>query len=153
MDKLKELLDGLVAEKSLSFDVLEQLRKVKAESEELVKTNLLLGEAVTDKDELLTKKDSKILELSNKIGGWINRENSLIEREKAVLDIEHKNEIEKLKATHSESTLTQVKEIVGIVFRNTSIKRSMFGNEACSIPQGGYAGSASVNKTEEIKEE
>jgi len=28
MDKLKELLDGLVAEKSLSFDVLEQLRKV-----------------------------------------------------------------------------------------------------------------------------
>lgn len=157
MDKLKELLDGLVAEKSLSFDVLEQLRKVKTESEELVKANFLFGESIKEKDKLNASLTAEIAKLGAEIVAWKAREESLITREKAVLDIEHRNEIEKMKAEHANSTLNQVKEIVGMVFRNTSIKKAITGTE--NIVQGGgpncgtYSEPKTLNKTETLTEE
>lgn len=152
MDKLKELLDGLVAEKSLSFDVLEQLRKVKTESDELIKTNLLQAKLLEERQLGLDKFAGTVVGLKSEITSWKNREDSLVEREKAVLDIEHKNEIEKMKATHSENTLMQIKEIVSMVFRNTNIRKSITG----SGPYGGGAnscGSGYIDKKEEITEE
>ncbi len=125
MEKLKELIDGLVTEKSLSFEVLEQVRKVKETSDELIKTNTIQGEQLLE----FGKKEKNLLEeisiLSKEISGWKVRESSLIEREKAVLDIEHENEIEKLKAKHSSDTLKEVKEVVGMVFKNTVLRESV----------------------------
>jgi len=157
MDKLKELLDGLVAEKSLSFDVLEQLRKVKTESDELIKTNLDRLEIIKARDIQINQNNSKINELNALVNNWQARDNALIKREQAVLDIEHKNEIEKMKAEHANSTLIQVKEIVGMVFRNTSIKKAITGTE--NIVQGGGMNSSSysepktLNKLETLTEE
>lgn len=157
MDKLKELLDGLVAEKSLSFEVLEQLRKVKIESEELIKTNLLLGESILQKDKLINEKNSEINTLTILVKKWSDREDDLIKREKNVLDIEHKNEIEKLKAENSAKTLLEIKEIVGMVFRNTNIRKTITGTENMVIGGGNGCGTfidpRPINKLEEIKEE
>ena len=157
MEKLKELLDGLVAEKSLSFDVLEQLRKVKTESDELIKVNLDRLEIIKARDTQINQDNSKINELNALVNNWQARDNALIKREQAVLDIEHKNEIEKMKAEHANSTLIQVKEIVGMVFRNTSIKKAITGTE--NIVQGGGVNSSSysepktLNKLETLTEE
>jgi len=157
MEKLKELLDGLVAEKSLSFDVLEQLRKVKTESDELIKVNLDRLEIIKARDTQINQNNSKINELNALVNNWQARDNALIKREQAVLDIEHKNEIEKMKAEHANSTLIQVKEIVGMVFRNTSIKKAITGTE--NIVQGGgmnsgsYSEPKTLNKLETLTEE
>src|SRR3990167_1820740 len=136
MDKLKELLDGLVAEKSLSFDVLEQLRKVKTESDELIKTNLLLGESITAKDEIINEKNSEINSLKALVKKWEEKDNAITKREEAVLDIEHKNEIEKLKAEGANKTLGEVKEVVGLVFRNTVLRKHIMSNEPVFNDQG-----------------
>ena len=154
MDKLKELLDGLVAEKSLSFDVLEQLRKVKTESDELIKTNLLLGESITAKDEIINEKNSEINGLTALVKKWDEKYNAITKREETVLDIEHKNEIEKLKAEHSAKTLQEVKEVVAIVFRNTILRKNIMGREAVDggANPNSYS-SSEVNKTETINED
>lgn len=149
MDKLKELLDGLVAEKSLSFDVLEQLRKVKTESDELIKTNLLLGESITAKDKIINEKNSEINGLTALVKKWDERDNALTKREEAVLDIEHKNEIEKLKAEHAGKTLGEVKEIVGLVFRNTNVRKTIVGQGAVS---GGANPNSYSNSTVNLSE-
>ena len=154
MDKLKELLDGLVAEKSLSFDVLEQLRKVKTESDELIKTNLLLGESITAKDEIINEKNSEINSLKALVKKWEEKDNAITKREEAVLDIEHKNEIEKLKAEGANKTLGEVKEVVGLVFRNTVLRKNILSNEPVFNDQG-YQNGNFKSKTinEEVKEE
>ncbi len=137
MDKLKELLDGLVAEKSLSFEVLEQLRKVKTESEELAKNNFLLGENIKELDIRIQKLTKENTILTTEITQWKADEAGIVVRENAVRDIEHKNEIEKLKATHSESTLNQVKEIVGMVFKNTVVRETVNKNVGHIFSQNG----------------
>ena len=154
MEKLKELLDGLVAEKSLSFDVLEQLRKVKTESDELIKNNLLLGESITAKDKIINEKNSEINGLTALVKKWDEKYNAITKREETVLDIEHKNEIEKLKAEHSAKTLQEVKEVVAIVFRNTILRKNIMGREAVDggANPNSYS-SSEVNKTETINED
>lgn len=156
MDKLKDLMDGLIAEKSLSFEVLEQLRKVKTESEELVKINLEQQFTIAQKDSKIEDLTQDNAKLSTSILDWNVREQSLITREKAVLDIEHKNEIEQLKATHANKTLEEIKSVVGIVFKNTSVKRNLNGNTPLVTQTGnGYTTVTSGSKyeTEEITEE
>jgi len=125
MDKLKEMLDGLVAEKSLSFEVLEQLRKVKTESEELTRINSELEDRNKNNLNLILEKTTQIGKLTEDIKLWKEREDSLTLREKAVLNIEHKNELEKLKASYAEATKAEIKEIVSIVFRNTTIRETV----------------------------
>lgn len=134
MDKLKELLDGLVAEKSLSFEVLEQLRKVKTESDELVKENYLLKETVTKQQENISELAGKLNTQHSVIKDWEIREAELEKREKNVLDIEHKNEIANLKTEHAIGTLNQVKEVVGMVFKNTTLRTGIM--KSTSEPVG-----------------
>lgn len=153
MDKLQQLIENLVAEKSLSFEVLEQLKKIKDQSDFLIKENQDQAEKIKRYQESITEKDSKILELSNKLGDWSHREGELIGREKAVLQLEHEKEISELKVTGAQATLSSVKEIVGLVFRNTSVKKSIYTHKP--LIRDGYStgNTATESATEEITEE
>lgn len=154
MDKLKELLDGLVAEKSLSFEVLEQLRKVKTESDDLIGVNLSLSKLLKEGEDIILDNNKRISELNSIVNNWKERESSLIARENTVLDIEHKNEIEKLKATHADDTLKQVKEVVAMVFKNSILRKNIMGNDAVSggANPNSYSNS-SVNLTETMEQD
>lgn len=152
MDKLKELLDGLVAEKSLSFEVLEQLRKVKTESDELVKENYLLKETVTKQQENISKLGAEINAQHSIIKDWEIRKAELEKREKNVLDIEYKNQIANLKTEHALGTLNQVKEIVGMVFKNTTLRTGIMKSTSQPVGTDQYGNTRWANSTNDYTE-
>lgn len=131
-EDLKKLIDDLVLEKSLSFDVMDQVRKIKEQSDNLITENSALKAQVDSNSKSIIEKDNKIAELNVTIDDWKKRESSLFTRETIVLDVEHKNQIEQLKATHANETLIQVKEVIGMVFKNTVLRESV--NRSVSVP-------------------
>jgi len=152
MDKLKELLDGLVAEKSLSFEVLEQLRKVKTESDSLLSENKLLKDTLVLKDEQIARLGETVNTQHLTIKDWEIREAKLEEREKAVLDIEHKNEIANLKTEHAVGTLNQVKEVVGMVFKNTTLRTGIMKSTSEPVGTDQYGNTRWANSTNDYTE-
>lgn len=132
MEKLTALIETLVAEKSLSFEVLEQLNRIKNQSIEVIAENKRLTDLCAEYLKIIDIKTKENIVLSTEIGTWKERESSLVDREKAVLDIEHKIEIENMKTAHAVETLTEIKTLVGMVFKNVTIRQGI--NKSSNIP-------------------
>jgi len=138
MDKLNNIIEQLVAEKSLSLEVLEQLKRIKDESNILTSENKQHLETIKNYSENNDKLINANKQLSSIIDGWKLRENNLISREKAVLDSEHKNEIQELKANYAISTLQEVKGVVEMVFKNVTVRKSIHKNKSIPVSNNGY---------------
>lgn len=153
MDDLLKQIEGLIIEKSLSLDVIEIVRNIQSEHLQLTERNKKLIQDIELRDERFNKKDKELEDTLLKLDGvskeltiYKSREDEFIKSENTIAlknkDVDSANRVSQ-----------EIKEIVGLVFKNTTIKKSMFSSEP--IVQNGYSTGSSITKSEnvEIKEE
>lgn len=145
MDKLNTLIDSLVAEKSLSFEVVEQLKAVRDE-------NIKLGEELK-----VSKERIRVLEEHNNVLVTKNielkaNEDSVKAREIAVSKIEHEKEIANLKVDFANNRANEVKEIVSLVFKNPIIRKTAYNSIPVAVDGGNGCGGFVQTSQESISE-
>lgn len=150
MDELLKRIDQFVIEKSLSLDVLEVVRKIQKEHSDSINTIKDLEDSIKIKDEnfkvISLKNESLTIEV-NQLKGIVS---DFKLREKDFIESEHKTALKDKEVESANRVVNEVKDVVALVFKNASVKRTVFGIEACPTPQGGYASTVNTSKTEEI---
>jgi uncharacterized protein YheU (UPF0270 family) len=153
METLKQIIDGLVAEKSLSFEVREQLKKVKDESE-------LAAQQIKTLTEQGKVKDSQFAELAVKYEKGLERNTELFNlvesyklREKDFEKSEHTLALKNKDVEVSERALQEVKAVVSMVFKNPVVRRSIQSNGNKPTPDGYNTVYTHEEKTEVVDEE
>lgn len=145
-DEAKELLiliDKMVEEKTLNLDAIESVKSLKDSVNGLERT---LTQTVDDRDECrtkLTKKEIEITQMRAELSQWKAREKNLVERE----DERH---VADMSAAIANAKAETAIDMFRTVFKNTGIRREMFGSQSHSDGQG-FTTSQPVNETETIE--
>lgn len=151
MENLLKQIEGLIIEKSLSLGVIEIVRKIQAEHATMTEKNKTLEETIKLKDEQI-KSLSGINEKDlREINSLLQQVNKFKEREKEFIDSEHTIALKDKDVTGANNTLSSIKDIIGMVFKNTVIRESVCHSESGSNNQGYY--NNTVSDTKEIIKE
>lgn len=138
MDKLQNIIDGLVAEKSLSFDVLDQLKSVKDESTRLQEKSKETSDLLNScKNEIETKRLS-IVDLESKNKVLIEKIVAYEKREDELKHFEHQKELFSVREQSALNRLNDVKEVFSIVFKNTITRESVTKSTNTPLVVNGY---------------
>ncbi len=153
MEGLQKMIDQLVAEKSLSFEVLDQLKKVKEESEEAQDTikNLELNINIqkTKNDELtkiVLEGEAKNAKLAEELEYYKGRDAQYVKSE-------HTLELKDKDVIAANNTLYEVKEIIGMVFKNPTVRKTVIGSIPVTMGGDRYVTEERTNTTETIDED
>jgi uncharacterized coiled-coil protein SlyX len=148
-DKLSDLIDDMVREKTFSLDALDAVKGLRdralvqdASIEKLTKT-------LADRDETIGKMRSQASELSAEITAFKARESSIAEREGKTRDLE-------LREAASTASAGAYREVFGTIFKNVTVRESAMKQLPYSNTQPGgqtftgfQASSESVERTTE----
>lgn len=141
-DKLSDLIDDMVREKTFSLDALDAVKGLRdrafvqdASIEKLTKT-------LADRDETIGKMRAQASELSAEITVLKARENSVAEREGKTRDLELKEAAATAKAQALDS-------VFGTIFRNVTVRETTVKQVPYSNTQpGGYTNTGMMPATE-----
>jgi len=156
MEKLNQIIESMVAEKSLSLEVFQQLKEVKEQSDLIAKENTALREASIVTQNTISKLQDDIIKLNHRNAEWAKREEELVTREKAILDSEHQLALKDKDVEKAQAVSNNIKEIVGIVFKNPTLRTGIMKStsEPVGVDQyGNTKWASSENNYTEVKTE
>lgn len=140
MEKLNTIIETLVAEKSLSLEVFQQLKEIKEQSNLVAEENKSLKESL----DRVVKENALIkVELDN----FKEKEGALVTRENLVLDTEHKLELKDKEVEKAQAVANTTKEIVGMVFKNVIIRKGINKSTNTPVMVNGYQQNVYTNDT------
>lgn len=127
MEKITEMIDALVAEKTFSLEGVKAIEAVRAKAESLQKT---LEMTTTERDNIRKERDierNRAEQNAATVKQWEARETAIAAREKTMNDCEKK-------AAVSDATAGTFRECFSMVFRNFSVNESI--TKSVPVPQG-----------------
>jgi len=134
MEKIQEILLGLSGEAAFSGEAMKQFLELKDEVDSQESTiKYLRRERESDKDKIgdlnskITEQQAIIESLHHEVEGWRTRENEFKDREDNCL----KNE---LAAFYSEKRVEDHQQMVGLIFRNSILRKTSHGQELTHQP-------------------
>lgn len=116
--EINKLVEEIIEDDTLSFEVVNRLQKIK-------EVSVTMEEQLRDNLNIINERDISIRDLMTDNNKLENRSSELIQREEAVANIEQKNIIAELKVTNSEHTLREIKDIIAMVFRNSTVRETV----------------------------
>lgn len=129
MDELTKLIDQMVHEKTFSMEGVEAVKALRDQAVALEdQVENLLQDHENDKRDLDGFK-AKVLRLEKEGSDLRSRESAVIEREKKMTELEKATAVANAKAD-------TFKECVGLVFRNATLRREMFGQQPVADNSG-----------------
>ncbi len=132
MDKLLKEIEGLIIEKSLSLEVIQIVGKIKEEHAQLTKENEKLVEEGKEKDNNYLNLKKYTDEIFSKLNQSEKELSTYKDREKEFNNSEHKTALVLKDKESSDRALSEVKEVVGLVFKNTIIRKGI--NKSTTVP-------------------
>lgn len=145
MEKLTQLIDELVSEKTFNLDAVEGIQKLRERAEALETKSVSLEEKLEKEEGKSVKEIVKNDKLLQELSEWRSRESSLSEREKKI------TELEKAKAVAQAESAT-FEKCVGLVFRNTMLRKDAFGQVPVADNNGYTTAQSTSETTTEVKE-
>ena len=153
-EQLNEVLQKLLTEKTFSPETLEIVQKLDSDFKSLQEENKKLEEQIKQDGISFSdlKKQKETLELI--ANEYKERTELLVAREKAVLEIEHDKALLQKDVACHKAVSDNVKEVVGLVFKNTTVRKSVCSNYP--VVKRGYNGNSDymeqVTKNDSIQE-
>lgn len=138
--QLNDLLQKILTEKTLSVEAMDVVKNLSKEHKELKELVELKQELIKNRDEEIGVLKEENTKLKNSIDSWLQKESNLVDREKAVTDIEHQKELLNKDITHQKERSDEMKEVFGIVFKNTITRKKVQGQVPVAVPgfKGNY---------------
>lgn len=143
---LEQAVNGVLQEKALSKEAIDAVQQVLAENEDLKAGNESLRELTANQEKSLAIAQKKNAEYDSLV-------DALAAREKALQERENKADLLDLQVEHAKIRVADLKEITGLVFRNTVLKKTMYNSSQVPMPSGGYMNNVTENSNETISEE
>lgn len=157
MENLLKQIEGMIVEKSLSLDVIEIVRKIQSEHASLTEQNKFLektiefkGKEILSLQEANTTAQNTIVSLTTKVTGYEQREDEFKKSE-------HTIALKNKDVDSSNRAIFEIKEVVGMVFKNTNIRKTVTGTDYVGVPGAngcnGYMQNMPKNDTEIVTED
>lgn len=147
--QIEEIIQSAMTEKTFSLEIIGRIKDLKDGFDVATKKIEELEDTITRKEQiyfdLLARHDDDVETLKT----YQEREKTLCERESKMERMEYVSE-------YQEKRANEIKELFGIVFRNSEVKRSIYSNTNVPVPTGNgcvstYSGNESREETETIK--
>lgn len=122
MDKLLKQIEGLIIEKSLSLDVIEIVRNIQSEYANAIEDNKKLTENIKFEFERYTQEHEKLVVTLGELDGANTELTKYKAREKEFINSEHSHALKNKDVDSANLVLKEVKEVIGLVFKNTIIR-------------------------------
>ena len=146
--KIDDIISEVITEKTFSLEIVEKIKSLRDD----------FGKEVT-KNETLEKTNADLISANNNLGTQVSkltaevqtfkvRETSIAEKEKML----EKNEYELI---FQKQRAEEIKQLFGIVFKNPTIRETVYRNSTVPVANNGYvqsmSGSENENKTVETE--
>ncbi len=138
IDKIKQILDDEAIRGSLSLDALNLVNDLRSEAEKAIEENKGLKERNTELSDQKNEANNLNYNLTEEI-------NKLTKEATEVAAEAKKTLIDNIRNEYDVKRGDEMKELLGMALRNTTIRSSMFGSESI-MDTNGYATSVPVNK-------
>jgi organic radical activating enzyme len=140
--QIEEIIETALTEKTFSLEIIEKIKSLRDGFAEAIEKNKELEEDLRK----LRAEHSVTVEKLSKTKLTLEecqiREAELVKREKEQDKKDYELEFQKKRAE-------EVKELFGIVFRNPTLKESVYKNTTVPISQNGYIQSATGSESEQ----
>ncbi len=157
--QLNELLQKILTEKTLSVEAMDVVKNLSSEHKILQETVESNKKVIEKRDEEIRKLIEENTNLKGEVTSWLEKESNLVGREKAVADIEHQKTLLQKDVDHNKERADEMKEVFGIVFRNTITRKRVQGQIPVAVQgfKGNYGSDtqpyvSQANTQEEIIE-
>lgn len=143
MQKLTEMIDALVAEKTFSLDGVKAIEALRVSAEGLQKK---LASAIEQSDSYLKGREEMTALAASRaaeVASWQTREAAISKRELAMTELEKRSAV-------SDARAETVKECFGLVFRNAVVSETAMRNVPLVQPSpggGSYVSSGNESET------
>ena len=139
-EELTKLIDKIVHEKTFSLDGVKAIDLLREKVESLEESHKrLFKKGRTDREEI-NKYVLKCGDLQRTVDDYSTREEKLEKRELAIWSLETTVKVQEARAS-------TYKECVELIFRNTSLRREMYGNTPVPTDPNGYVSSGTISET------
>lgn len=143
MDYNKEIntiIERALTEKTFNLEIIEEIKKLRELPEKLEEANKQL-ETIRLTNSTLTKELSELK----------NREIDVTAREKVIAEKEIEQRITDEKNKSKDIILKEYKDVMSLVFRNTTVRENLYNNKMVYHQSGGYPNQ--FNESESINKE
>lgn len=145
-EEINKLVDDLIVEKTFSLEIVEKIKKMRDDFLAMEEKE----KQTSERNSELTTQNSKLVEENNRLKA---HDEGVTNREKVVAEKEAKQALQDLKLEHAVDKHKEMKELLGIVFKNPVVRETAYKNTNVPVAQNGYvsnfAGSESEGKTVE----
>ena len=136
-DQIDQIITQALTDKTFSLEVIEKIRELKINVENLQSQNKELEKSLVATKEARDGYQNKLLQTEKTLAEYKEREEAMYKAEKASDKLNYELEFQKQRAN-------EIKELVGLVFRNPVLKRSEHGNRPI-VDNNNYVQSGSMN--------
>jgi uncharacterized protein (DUF342 family) len=143
---LQSAIQGVLTEKALSAEAIEAVKV-------LIEENKGLKEQAATMMENFDALQDQCRSLRDVNLELVSRESAVSARELAVRVRENKADLLDLTVEYERKRLEDIKQVVSLVFKNSSLKKQVFSNVPVAVPTSGYTTSLNGSSTETIEEE
>lgn len=149
-EKIDKIVEEALSDKTFSLEVVQRIKQLKddlesleAEKEKLTEKLELSDKNYHEVKALLAKKTEEHDVLSQTVEEWEKREEGLIKRETKV-------ELVEQRANMEAASRTEIKELVGLLFKNPVVRKTrLVGHVTPNSTPGSYPNISSTNDVEE----
>ena len=143
--KITDLVTEASKENILSIDALQEINNIVLDHESMVEDNRKLTKKVLDLEGLLKTAHGKLAQIDLRENNLAIRDGEVTKREEKILELE-------LTAKYEAVRVNDHIAMVAMVFRNSVLKRSMYGNVPAPMSDDGMISTQTVGVSEDREE-
>jgi len=138
--EINSIIERALTEKTFNLEIIEEIKKLRELPGMIEEANKRI--------EVLVKENTEIFSQLNVFKG---KEADLVKREEEITKRERAQELTDVKNQSKDLILKEYKDVMNLVFRNTTVRENIYSNKQVQVSNNGY--SSQMPESENINRE